>query len=324
MQTTKLYVYDPPMCCSSGVCGPSVDPQLVTFASDLDWLRQQGVEVERYNLSAHPAEFAQQDAVKDALHNEGNACLPVLVVDGTIVSKGVYPTRSELAGFCGIDGVEALAETDAEPETACCGPGCNCGTPSGSKAVKTIVSLIVLLAVAGIVVYKTTVAKPNASDAAAVQANAGFAVTPGNIAADATVQGSEKEAASSTFSVLESMGALNTVAKDTDAVFVYIPAQSGESASTETMNAVAAAQSVLQRNNIKLGLFTLAASSPDYANLSKQAQAPAILVAVKGKGMSAVSGDVSETKLLQAFTTCSRAGGCGAGSSCGPSGPGCK
>jgi hypothetical protein len=47
----KLEIYDPPMCCSSGVCGPSVDPVLPRFAADLDWISQRGVAVERYNLS---------------------------------------------------------------------------------------------------------------------------------------------------------------------------------------------------------------------------------------------------------------------------------
>jgi hypothetical protein len=86
MQPAKLQVYDPPMCCSSGVCGLEVNPKLARFSSDLDWLRQQGVEVERYSLSSHPAAFAQQQAVKDALKNDGNDCLPLIVVKGTIVS----------------------------------------------------------------------------------------------------------------------------------------------------------------------------------------------------------------------------------------------
>lgn len=51
---TKLEVYDPAMCCSTGVCGPDVDPALVAFAADLKWVAEQGVEVQRYNLGTEP------------------------------------------------------------------------------------------------------------------------------------------------------------------------------------------------------------------------------------------------------------------------------
>lgn len=97
-----IQVFDPPMCCSTGVCGPAVDPELVRFSADLDWLRQQGVEVARYNLSQQPAAYAGNEVVKAALHQEGNDCLPLTIVDGVVVCRGRYPTRQELAGYAGI------------------------------------------------------------------------------------------------------------------------------------------------------------------------------------------------------------------------------
>jgi len=63
----KLEVFDPPMCCSSGVCGPEVDPVLPRFAADLQWLAAQGVSVERYNLSQQPQAFVANPLVKAAL-----------------------------------------------------------------------------------------------------------------------------------------------------------------------------------------------------------------------------------------------------------------
>jgi hypothetical protein len=51
---TKIDVFDPPMCCSSGVCGPQVDPLLAAFAADVDWLGAQGVTVTRHNLAQEP------------------------------------------------------------------------------------------------------------------------------------------------------------------------------------------------------------------------------------------------------------------------------
>src|SRR5690606_31175046 len=56
---TAVRVFDPAMCCSTGICGPSVDAELVRFAADLDWLKTQGISVERFNLSQQPAAFAE-------------------------------------------------------------------------------------------------------------------------------------------------------------------------------------------------------------------------------------------------------------------------
>jgi arsenite methyltransferase len=98
----KLEVYDPSMCCSTGVCGPSVDPKLVQFAADLDWLKSQGVPVERYNLAQTPAAFAANPTVKSTLDKHGTDCLPLVLVDGAIASVGSYPTRVELAEWAGL------------------------------------------------------------------------------------------------------------------------------------------------------------------------------------------------------------------------------
>lgn len=92
----NLVVFDPPMCCSTGVCGSDVDPVLPRFAADLEWLKTQGVSVTRYNLAQEPGEFVAVDAVKAALHEQGNGCLPLIVLDGEIMSRATYPTRSEL------------------------------------------------------------------------------------------------------------------------------------------------------------------------------------------------------------------------------------
>ncbi len=96
---TRLDVYDPPMCCSSGVCGPKVDPVLPRFAGDLEWLKKQGVKVSRYNLAQELLAFAENATVRDALEKEDVACLPLILADGKIVSRGAYPARDALAGF---------------------------------------------------------------------------------------------------------------------------------------------------------------------------------------------------------------------------------
>ena len=99
----KLEVFDPAICCSTGVCGPKVDPALVQFAADLHWLRNQRIAVERYNLAQQPQAFVANAVVKAALNEYGNACLPLILLDGAIISKGAYPARDELARLTGID-----------------------------------------------------------------------------------------------------------------------------------------------------------------------------------------------------------------------------
>jgi hypothetical protein len=114
---TKLALYDPPMCCSTGVCGPVVDPVLPRVAADLDWLKRQGIEVERYNLAQQPHAFASNPAVTGALREHGNDCLPLVLVDGRVASRGSYPDRSELARLVGL---EASAKPEAVAASSCC------------------------------------------------------------------------------------------------------------------------------------------------------------------------------------------------------------
>lgn len=98
----KLEVFDPPMCCSTGICGPSVDPKIVRFAADLEWLKSKGVQIERCNLAQDPGTFAHNPVLKQALHSRGMECLPLLVLDGHIIATGEYPSREDLAGHMGV------------------------------------------------------------------------------------------------------------------------------------------------------------------------------------------------------------------------------
>jgi AhpD family alkylhydroperoxidase len=97
----KLQVFDPPMCCPTGVCGPEVDPALVRFASDLEWLKERGVEVERFNLAQQPAAFVKSAAVSEAIRGREDG-LPLILVDGKIVAQGSYPSREVLAELAGL------------------------------------------------------------------------------------------------------------------------------------------------------------------------------------------------------------------------------
>lgn len=120
---SKVQIYDKPMCCSTGVCGPQVDPVLPRFAADLDWLRTQGHEVQRYNLAQQPQDFVKNSAVQQMLTSEGVDCLPIVMVDGRVVSRSEYPSRENLALWTGTSLPQPLLPIASDGE--CCGDsGC--------------------------------------------------------------------------------------------------------------------------------------------------------------------------------------------------------
>ena len=116
----KLEIYDPAMCCSTGICGPDVDPALVTFAADLKWVGEQGVAVQRHNLGQEPQAFAANPAVVKEME-VGMDRLPIIAIDGHIVSTGVYLSRAQLAQKLGLPAGEKA--TGSSP---CCSPKSGC------------------------------------------------------------------------------------------------------------------------------------------------------------------------------------------------------
>lgn len=118
---TTIQVFDPSLCCSSGVCGVDVDQQLVDFAGDVNWLKQQGGQIERFNLAQQPMAFAENPVVKGFLEHSGQEGLPLILVNGEVALTGRYPRRAELARWAGISQLDVAAK----PAGACCsGSGC--------------------------------------------------------------------------------------------------------------------------------------------------------------------------------------------------------
>lgn len=95
-------IFDPALCCSSGVCGSELDPALVRISSDLAALAASGVSVSRFNLAQQPMEFAAHPEVKRRLAEQGEQALPITIVDGTMRLSGRYPERHELEAWCGV------------------------------------------------------------------------------------------------------------------------------------------------------------------------------------------------------------------------------
>ena len=126
---TKIQVFDPALCCSTGICGVDVDQSLVEFAADVDWLGKQGVAIERFNLAQQPLAFANHATIRNLLQSEGEPALPVILVDDVVMHRGKpYPSRSQLAKWAGIrqadsklSSIAITAAGSAPSQGGCCG-----------------------------------------------------------------------------------------------------------------------------------------------------------------------------------------------------------
>jgi hypothetical protein len=117
----KIQVFDPSLCCNTGVCGVDVDQALVSFAADMDWAKKNAVTIERFNLSQQPMAFAENAAVKGFLERSGEEALPLILLDGEVALAGRYPNRSELARWAGITATEPKPESG---DSCCSGKKC--------------------------------------------------------------------------------------------------------------------------------------------------------------------------------------------------------
>lgn len=288
----KLKVFDPAMCCSTGICGNSVDPKLVTFAADLEWLKKQGIDVVRHGLSFEPAEFVSNEAIKNLLNKEGNDCLPALLIDKEIVSKGCYPSRKKLAEICGIEWKAEYEKQEATPiEIETCGPDCDCHNSALSGSAKKILFIIVLLIMGGIVAFKMS-SKVNAAE-------------PGQITPV------KNQTTVANFG--QPIDSLDKI-KQGNIAFVFIPSKDNKNITTASRNTAISAQKTLAGKNITVDFYTLKTTFSDYSSIASSAKTPTILV-LKGQNKSIVSGIITQSKLLQAYMTVIQPG-CGAGCPC--------
>lgn len=118
-------LYEGAMCCETGVCGPSVDEQLIAVREDLRWAETQGANIERHNLTSDPDAFVANPKVTGLMQAFGDKALPILVIDGEIRTHGHYPDREELASLLS----EASFALPTAPETSSgcgCSPGSSC------------------------------------------------------------------------------------------------------------------------------------------------------------------------------------------------------
>lgn len=193
-----------------------------------------------------------------------------------------------------------------------CAPGCDCREPAAGKVsqkIKVAISLVVVLAVVGIVVFKTTGAGQNPTIAVPQGGNAPFVTTTaGPVTSSADQQGGSG-------APLSAIADLNRVAAKLNTVFLLIPSKNNARTTKETVDAVAAVERALNAKGLSTGIYTLQSASPDYPDLAAKVTAPGIAVLTKGGGIGFVSGGISETSVMQAYVASARTGGC-----CPPSG----
>jgi hypothetical protein len=99
MTTVTVFRHPPPPVI--GVCGVVFDRAFEAFEQNLDWLEAIGILVERIDPQEQPDEAGLFEAVRDLVAREGHACLPLILVDGVLVSSRVHPTRPQLARLVG-------------------------------------------------------------------------------------------------------------------------------------------------------------------------------------------------------------------------------
>ncbi|MHC4361094.1 MAG: hypothetical protein ACYSTN_09960 [Planctomycetota bacterium] len=198
-----------------------------------------------------------------------------------------------------------------------------CSSASGSYSKRKLVVLVIIVVAAGIILARSLMKESNdAGDDtqqlfAAIGQEENCEISP-QINAVTNVAASEETEPTLWGPELGSLVSLNKVAADTDAVFVLLVAEDQQGNQAITREIEAAAKKI-QSNGNRICAFKLKKDAPDYAQLAKQFPIPCVVAMVKGRGMSAVSGDINEAKLVGAFVTASRPSGCGPSSSCSPS-----
>lgn len=120
-----IRVFEPPLCCNTGVCGPELDQELVNFTADLSHLTRAGADISRFNLASDPVAFAENSHAVAFLQAAGSEGLPLVLVDDVTVMTGRYPTRAELARYAGLS-MELSQPAPPASAGGCCG-----GAPDG-------------------------------------------------------------------------------------------------------------------------------------------------------------------------------------------------
>lgn len=100
----RVEIFEPPMCCSTGLCGPTIDPVLLDVSEMVLKLSDQGVAVQRYVMNQQPQAFLNNPEVYRLVRERQLTALPITTVNGQIIKTGAYPTLAEVQAALNEDG----------------------------------------------------------------------------------------------------------------------------------------------------------------------------------------------------------------------------
>ena len=103
--TAVVELFDPPLCCPTGLCGPTLDQSLLDVSDMIVTLETEGLKVARYQMTGQPQAFLSNPDVMRLVREKQMAALPISVVRGQVVKVGAYPTLSEIKTY--LDGATA-------------------------------------------------------------------------------------------------------------------------------------------------------------------------------------------------------------------------
>lgn len=89
-------IFDAPMCCPTGMCGPTIDPVLLDVNEMILSLQSEGITVGRYQMASHAQTFVSNREVFRLVREKQLAALPITVVKGSVIKVGAYPTLAEV------------------------------------------------------------------------------------------------------------------------------------------------------------------------------------------------------------------------------------
>jgi Arsenical resistance operon protein ArsD len=98
-----IEIFEEAMCCPTGLCGPSINPDLLRISAVLDTLKRKGIDISRHNLKDEPQLYVSNKKVNDFLMKNGVEGLPITLLDGEIVLSKTYPSTKQLSEWTGIN-----------------------------------------------------------------------------------------------------------------------------------------------------------------------------------------------------------------------------
>ncbi len=203
---------------------------------------------------------------------------------------------------------------DTKVQDAGCGSGCACTSGGSPRRVRVIIGILVIGITTVLVAW--AIIKSNQTEPQTPSATftaSGIAQPLGAESGPAAQETDVSRPTESVVTEIDTLADLNTMAAATDAVFVFLPGIGGEPPVAQMKSAAA----TIGARGSSVGIFMLKKTAPEYKSIAVQVPVPCVLAMVKGRSAAPVTGEITETKLVQGFVTASSAGSCGP-SGCGP------